>query len=381
MKKITNVEIDEIFNRRLSGQAQKFDHNLLESWYNDQHAYSGDAYPISERIEDAMIVWKMLDPQPVAKRKRLWPRFAIAASLLIATFYGGYLVIRQPKSVDDITFANSIKPGGNHAYLTLGNGKRILLDDVRNGKVADQPGIKITKVADGTILYTMDETESDAASNPVYNMISTPMGGKYQIQLPDGTIVWLNAASSIKFPASFASHKTRSVVLNGEAYFEVAKDKIHPFEVKARGQNIEVLGTHFNVNAYSDERISKTTLLEGSVKVWPEGSTSNFAKTINPGEQASTGAGGIEIHAVDVDNVIDWKNDEFYFKDMDFKTAMRKIARWYDLEVVYETGVDTSFEPGGWISRKSSISSVLKMMESTGLVHFKAEGRRITVTK
>jgi transmembrane sensor len=370
-------DIDQLLDRRMANRSSETDNVFLESWYNSQKSTTTETYTLEERLEDSMLVWNTLTKHEKTKPIKLWSRLAIAASVVIAMGFASYYLLTRPTAVADISFASTIQPGGNKAYLILADGKKITLGEALVGKLAEQAGITITKTKDGMLKYEVQNTENLGAGG--YNTITTPNGGKYQINLPDGTEVWLNAASSLKFPVSFATLEKRSVELTGEAYFEVAKDKAHPFEVKTALQTVEVLGTHFNINSYSDEPHSKTTLLEGSVKINPI--TAQQEVVIKPGEQATNSESGIKVAKVDAENVIDWKNDEFYFKDMDFKTAMRKIARWYDIEVIYEPGVFTDFEPGGWISRKSSIKSVLKMMELTGKVHFKAEGRRITIIK
>jgi transmembrane sensor len=375
---MTEEEINKILDHHLAQQTSESEKAFLESWYNSREIASSGEYTLEERIADSMLVWKSLSKDIPAKRTKLWPRITIAASLFLSMGLGVYLISKREKSVNEIIFSSNIKPGGNKAFLTLHDGRRITLDDAARGTLAVEAGITISKTAEGQLRYSV---KGDEKAGLAYNTISTPNGGKYEVILPDGTQAWLNAASSLKFPASFATLKNRVVELSGEAYFEVAKDSEHPFQVQTARQNVKVLGTHFNINAYSDEPVFKTTLLEGNISLAFPQSPGQENILLKAGEQAQTSNGSTSIRKVDTENAIDWKNDEFYFKDMDFKTAMRKIARWYDIEVIYTPGVDTSFSPGGWISRKSSISSVLKMMESTGNVHFKADGRRITVTQ
>jgi len=194
----------------------------------------------------------------------------------------------------------------------------------------------------------------------------------------------MNSASSITYSAMLIAHVSRRVKLEGEAYFEVAKDKAHPFVVESRGQEIEVLGTHFDVNSYADEPAVTTTLLEGSVKVTSFSSSSREARqtrVIKPGEEALNNGSGITVTAANIENNTDWIQGDFFLNHVNFKTAMRKIARWYDVEIIYDASVPDDMESGGWISRDRNLSSVLKLIESSGLVHFKVEGRKIYVTR
>lgn len=373
-------EINKILDQHIAKKTTEKEKAFLESWYNHQEFHADENYTIEERIEDSMLVWNSLNRKKIT-HKRLWPRIAVAASICMILGIGTYLLLPKHQGVNDLQFASYIKPGGNHAVLKLSNGKTILLDEAGKGELAQESGIAITKTEDGLLVYSIKKNDMQKGGMPEYNTISTPNGGKYQINLPDGSKVWLNAASSLKFPSSFAGLKERTVELGGEAYFEVSHLEHVPFTVKTVRQTVQVLGTHFNISAYNDDVNFKTTLLQGMVRVTLTHAPLQNGIVIKPGEQAVTTTDQIKINQVNTENVIDWKNDEFYFKDIDFKAAMRKIARWYDVEIIYDQNVDTNFEPGGWISRNSSISSVLKMMEATNKVHFKAEGRRITITK
>ncbi|WP_431292934.1 FecR family protein [Pedobacter sp. P26] len=198
------------------------------------------------------------------------------------------------------------------------------------------------------------------------------------MRLPDGTIVFLNAESSLKYPVSFVEKGKRQVFLTGEGYFEVAKDRSHPFIVKTTRQEVQVLGTHFNINSYDDEAATTTTLLEGSVLV----SNSNLVqKVLRPGEQSVLSSGRIQVAPADVEEAIDWKNGEFIFGGDNFRTVMRKIERWYNIEVIYEPSAPINLQLGGFSSRSRNISTVLKMIAKTGEVHFRIEGRKVFVSK
>ncbi|MEP7111418.1 MAG: FecR family protein [Ferruginibacter sp.] len=277
--------------------------------------------------------------------------------------------LAQPQ-VNKIKNNNDVEPGGNKAVLTLANGATIVLDDAMNGALAQQGNTKVIKI-NGKLDYKSSGAENGEV---LYNMIATPRGGQYQVELPDGSQVWLNAASSLRFPTSFIE-KERRVEITGEAYFEVAKNKAQPFIVSANGAEIQVIGTHFNVNAYNDESTISTTLLEGVVKFVKDGNNITLA----PGQQSQlTKNGQLKIvRDVDVDKVVAWKNGFFIFEGSDFQTVSRQLSRWYDVEVKYDKKIDDLLYAE--IPRNTRLSDVLKALELTGKIHFKIEGREIIV--
>ena len=246
-----------------------------------------------------------------------------------------------------------------------------MLDDASNGNLAQQGNTKVIKL-NGKLDY---KASGSSASEILYNTISTPRGGQYQIELPDGSQVWLNAASSLRFPTAFAG-KERKVEISGEAYFEITKNKSMPFVVKINEAEVQVLGTHFNVMAYNDEAAVKTTLLEGSVKFKSSDNTS----TLIPGQQSQlTKDGKVKVvDGVDVDKVVAWKNGAFNFHGEDMDAIGRQLARWYDVEVVNNSKIEGLFYAED-IPKNIKLSEVLKMLQLTGEVSFKVEGRRIIV--
>lgn len=267
-----------------------------------------------------------------------------------------------------------ILPGGNKALLILTDGSAVNLTKLKKGEVLHQKGVKIVKSEDGQLVYQVSE-QNGKANSIFYNMIQTPVGGQYQINLPDGSKVWLNAASSLRYPLSF-SNKERLVELTGEAYFEVEKDKTKPFRVRTQTQTVEVLGTHFNINSYIDEKDTRTTLLEGSVAVHTVKGSKNVV--LVPGEQAQVHNGEIAVRKVDVNDAAAWKDGFFVFNDENIPSVMRKIARWYNVEILYE-GEISNKDLVGSVSKFSNVSEVLKTLELTKLVHFKINGKKITV--
>ena len=317
----------------------------------------------------------------------------LAVVLNISRFNGG------GGNYNGIDAQNDIAAGKNGATLTLADGRKISLSDAVNGQVASEAGVEITKTKDGRVIYAVtpgkQSPQSASGVEVAYNTLSTAKGQMYQVVLPDQSVVWLNAASSLKYPASFAAVKERKVELEGEAYFEISKMAIDhsargmqvriPFIVMTKSQRVEVLGTHFNINSYADEPATKTTLLEGSVRVQPSaGHTSPDREglVLKPGEQSVLKGRNIQMNKVDTESALAWKKGDFIFSpDDDLRSAMRKIARWYDVEIIYDASAPMDMEPRGWISRKNKLSAVLSRIESTGKIHFKIEGRRVTVMR
>lgn len=300
-------------------------------------------------------------------------RVAIAASFLLFLLAGTYLLLN--KSNDKLTVKNVQKdrpPGTNKAVLTLANGSKVSLNDATKGKLIQQTGITITKAVDGQIIYKVSDDLT--SSKLTYNTIETPRGGQIKVILSDGTKVWLNAASSIKFPISFSGNE-RNVTLEGEAYFEVAHNAAKPFNVYASGTQIHVLGTHFDINAYKDEDTVKTTLMQGSVKL----TYNHTSALLRPGQQGSIkeNGTGFNVAAVDTSFVMAWKNEIFEFNNTDLHSLMRQLSRWYNIDVVYENGVPNDVFVGS-IGRKSSLSKVLKILELGG-VHFKIDDKKLIV--
>ena len=280
----------------------------------------------------------------------------------------------------DIPSANSIVPGRDGAILTLAGGKQIVLDSLGNGVIARQNGSQVI-LQNGQLLYNPAERTTTTVT---YNTMSTPKGRQFNMMLPDGTRIWLNSASSVRYPTVFGGAQ-REITISGEAYLEVAKDKTRPFIVKAAGMEVEVLGTHFNINAYNDEEAVAATLLEGSVRTSVlNGTAARNNIVLKPGQQArikhAVKGASEKIEVVDrvaIEKVMAWKNGLFNFEDASLQELMRQIARWYDIEIVFEKGVP-DMEFGGKMSRNVELSDVLKALKGSG-VHFRIEGRRLVV--
>ena len=310
-------------------------------------------------------------PKRILMKRLKW---AAAAVVFIVFSFTAYLSLQKKK---EHVFVSDVAPGKNKAILTLADGKKISLSDAMNGDVAKEAGFSITKTADGQLVYNMAGSEN--VNDASLNTISTPNGGEWQIQLPDGSTVWLNAASSIQYSLNIGTAKQRLVKLDGEAYFEVAKNAAHPFIVETDKQSVEVLGTHFNINSYKDERVTKTTLLEGSVRVSHK--STNESEILKPGEQSLVSISGIDVKEVNVDESIAWKNGYFMFDNERQESILRKVARWYNVEVEYADADAKNVMYYGTVSRFEKISKVLTKLEQTGQVRFDIKANKIIVYK
>jgi transmembrane sensor len=343
-----------------------------------------DQYITDEMIKEKESIVET-ETTPVRRMSKKWLGVA-AASVIILLLAGVFYLTKTEATQNRLvknerassSLKNDILPGGNKALLTLADGSTIILDSAQNGTLSNQGNIKIIKLDDGQLAY--DKSAVSGSTEVLYNTISTPKGGQYQLTLSDGSKVWLNAASSLRFPATFSGNE-RKVELTGEGYFEVAHNPSKPFIVTKNNVEIKVLGTHFNVNAYDDEDVIKTTLLEGSVKV----TKGNKSTLITPGEQAivsnsSTTTFSINVKKdVDLDEAVAWKNGKFIFQDADIKSIMRQLEHWYDVSVIYDDKEVTNEEFVGSISRNVNISQILQMLEKTGAVKFEITGRTVIV--
>lgn len=371
--------------RQLKALVQdKHNQELLMELLNSVYEQKQEIIPAEYSSRDAFKeVWARLQSEkenasvPVISitSRRQWWKYAAAAIIVLAAGLGIYqwtgkktsqpVVRQQDKMVND-----EIVPGGNKAMLMLSDGSVIALNDAENGMLTKQGGAKVVKLADGELAY---ETDNKTAAS-VFNTIVTPRGGKYQLTLPDGSKVWMNAESTLRYPTTF-NGKTREVFLTGEAYFEIAHNPAQPFHVQVNDMKVEVLGTHFNIMAYENEAANAVTLVEGAVSV----STPAQQVGLKPGEQMLQESNGNMnvLSDVNVQQVLAWKNGYFQFNSERLDRLMRQIERWYDVSVVYKGTVpDRKF--GGKISRSSPLNDVLKALELSD-IKFLVEGKTITV--
>lgn len=388
MKTFHKKEFSRLIDAYLAGTADENEIAALEKYYDQ---FSGEAdvtetFDLRDTKETHDRLKSIIDQRIYRVEKpaiRLtWKRISIAASILLAAAAGFYFYnsagkhsLNVPGKEPDPAIAAVIIPGSNKAILTLSNGTKISLTDAKAGQVAEPSGVSVNKTKDGTLVYAANSSKNNEV---VYNSVETPKGGQYQVNLPDGTKVWLNAASSLRYPLEFAGNE-RKVELIGEAYFEVAKNKAKPFKVYTDKEIVEVIGTHFNINAYTDESSTRTSLVEGSVKVT---SVKSAASTvIKPGQQSVINANAaITIKEIDIDEAVAWKNGYFMFDAESLESILRKVSRWYDVDIQYK-GVDLSkgIYFSGTLSKYSDVAKVLNKLEMIGAVHFKIEGRKIIV--
>lgn len=329
--------------------------------------------------------------------RKILPLRRVAAAAVIFIMLGGGIYfwlsrIHKPAQAALVSerLKDDVEPGGNKAVLTLSNGSTIILDSVHPGQIAAQASVNIVKSDSGKLVYTVLKEKTAPL---LYNTLTTPRGGQYQLVLPDGTKVWLNAASSIRYPVIFVGNERR-VEITGEAYFEVFKNPLKPFKISINGKaEVAVLGTHFNINAYEDEIAIKTTLLEGSVKLTARENSGNRGEggrqeiVLKPGQQAQLLQAGANtsrreqikvINNADIEEVMAWKNGSFRFNQADLVTVLRQLARWYDITVKYEGAIPVGHFKGE-LPRDLTLSQVISILGEME-VKFKIEGKNLIVT-
>ncbi len=366
-------EFMNLLDKSESGEAVK---NLIDRLFENGNMEQQMPENVSAAILKKILKKDEAAVVPFEKKNQNFSWMKVAA-MIVLFISATYLYIRNndnTKSVKNIIATTEkplpLTPGGNHAVLTMADGTKILLDSLENGKIQHR-NLNISKKNGLLVFNASSDNTSESLS---YNTLSTPRGVQYKVILADGSEVWLNASSSLRFPTVFKGVK-REVELKGEGYFEIAKNKEKPFYVKVGDMTIKVLGTHFNVSAYSDDNAIKTSLLEGSVKI-TKGKAEGLLK---PGEQGILikNKENLEIKKVDLEEVMSWKNGVFQFKGADIMTIMNEISRWYDVDVNYSGKVPVRhFE--GKISRDAALSDVLKILELSN-VKFRVEGKKIIV--
>jgi ferric-dicitrate binding protein FerR (iron transport regulator) len=380
---MTRKEYNSLYEKYLAGKCSKEEQAELEN-YQDSFELKEQQWNVrtmgnSEEIKQSIQEDLNYSIEEHSKyrifRFRAWQ--SAAAAILILLTAGIYYYQNSPEPVivktETPRFRNDVAPGNNKAILTLDDGSKINLDDAKTGILASESNIDIKKTGAGQLEYAAG---TQSVKTVKYNILSTPMGGEYQLVLPDGSKVWLNSGSTLRFPTAFIGSE-RIVELKGEAYFDIAKNPKMPFLVRTNNaMDIKVLGTQFNIMAYDDEKNINTTLIEGSVEVL-KGSGKTMLK---PGQEAilNRGSGNIKVASADLEQAIAWKNGYFIFYNENIESIMRKVSRWYNVDVVYQGNLSNK-DFVGTISRNKNVSELLKMLELTGAVHFSIDGRRITV--
>ncbi|OOQ58777.1 FecR family protein [Mucilaginibacter pedocola] len=382
---MTRKEYVALYKKHLSGRATPQEEELLNQYADDFDINLFDneeEIPDQDEIKQRIfqnIESRMADVAPQSTARRYW-WLPVAASILLVSSIGFFYINGQKDKLNNkvkqvAKVSAPILPGTNKAVLILGNGDRVDLNAAANGRIAQAGALTVNKLKNGQLEYGKAVLPDGGSNAITYNTIITPRGGQYQVTLPDGTSVWLNSASSLKYPTAFTGSE-RHVELTGEAYFEVAKNKQMPFTVDAGKVGVKVLGTHFNIAAYEDDPATKTTLLEGSVKLTGNQTT----LTLTPGQQgvATKDGHGLTTKTVNVEDAVAWKNGYFSFRKENLQASMRKIARWYDVDVVYQGKMNDKLL-GGSVLRTQSINEILGYLETIGIAKFKVEGRRIMV--
>lgn len=371
-------EAVNLLNRYLEGRCTPEEQVQVEQWYAGLLEESGWSMEGARRLEAQQAMKQRIDrqlgfTQPRVLWQRSWVRYA-ALLFFLAGASALFFLRKQPKP--EPAPVAEIMPGGNKAVLTLADGKTIPLDQAAEENIAQQGNSRISKRAGGRLVYQAGVTGGN--ETVAYNTLATPRGGQYRLVLPDGSEVWLNALSSIKFPTTFTGNE-RKVSITGEVYFEIAANERQPFQVAVVNSNtrIDVLGTHFNISAYADEPLVRTTLLQGKVRVSNEGTV-----LLQPGQQAVLGSGAGQhpvslLKDADTEAAVAWMNGYFQFNQANIKTVMQQIARWYDVSVSYE-GKIPERKFSGEISRASNLSEVLKGLSVSG-INYRREGRNIII--
>lgn len=365
-----NTRLQELSRKLLEGTISPEEEEELAQWLNHDDGQLLDipAGFADSRDNHEKRIWKAISGElrPKTLQKRLLIASAAAAVLILAVV--GYTLLKPsaPVSKEGQYLVQDALPAGNKAILTLGNGEQVVLDSMATGSRLDQA----VKEDSGRLTYL------DAATDIVQiNSLATPRGGRFTITLPDGTRVWLNAASRLTYPTAFKGND-RTVELLGQAYFEVAKAANRPFRVKVGKLNVNVLGTSFDIMAYPDEKNVNTTLVEGSVRV----DNGNTMKLLQPQQQAIADlkAGLLTVQKADIDRTLAWKNGLFIFNNADFEWVLREISRWYDVEFINMAGNSNELY-GGSMSRNAKLSEVLHLLSTASSLHFTIEGRKVTI--
>jgi transmembrane sensor len=386
---MTEDRLVSLITRQQSGELTPEEVLELEAWANKRVEYRAflDQFSGETLLEKEISLWNGIDPAEGFARWRAFMQarrrarirritgWSVAASFLLAVLLYGLIdklhsVPVQPAA--GVAVSHPVMPGRNTATLTLANGQQILLDSAEKGVLAIQGASRVVKADSGYLSY---QAEGKAVTDVTYNVLTTPRSGQYQLTLPDGSRVWLNNVSSLRYPTSFQGKERIVELASGEAYFEIARDVLKPFAVRVHDETVTVLGTSFNVMAYPEDGGTQTTLLSGAVQV----KTGKATVKLKPDEQAQVGVdGGLKVlKDVASQDIVSWKDGFFYFGRASFEAVMQQLARWYDVEVVYE-GKAPDIEFGGKIDRSLPLNDLLKFLDKNQ-IHFRLQGRKLIV--
>jgi len=392
----TTKEIEEIISDLFSGNINSEQQIQLDLWIQnnpDKKAWIDQILASRSVIKDLATIedlknpmyWEQMKAKTASSKRKLFiwkvSRIAAVFVFLLTVSFVIYYSFRPSlnKVNENMVALSKIKPGGNNAYLTLSDGSIITLNNVKNGTLAQQGYSTITKNSD-QLVYNNLYPEEKSQIALTYNTLVTPQGGEYRITLPDGTKVWLNASSQLKYPVAFTEN-TREVWLEGEAYFEVAKNAEKPFLVKIKNKaDIRVLGTHFNVMAYANEPEMQATLVEGSVQVLCN--SKNIKAILTPGQQSIlTNDKELKVIAVNTMAFTAWKDGLFLFNNEDMGSIMRKLSRWYNVKIIFETDEAKSIQFFGKVKRYENIDIVLNMITQTDKIDYLIKDNIIHIRK
>lgn len=367
-------QAEELIQKYKDGKCTPEERAIFESWYNQQSASN----PVPEhQTQHDVLFSRFVDalPEVHSQKPRLsisvYEKWSIMVAAAIAIIVLSVYLFRPDRQIHAAKpeIAADFQPGKNAATLILANGKKIYISDVPSGKLAEISGVVIAKTADGQIRYEVKGNENGAVE---MNTLLTRNGEQIQIILPDRSKVFLNAGSRLRYPSRFSKSGSRYVELLGEAYFEITKDKAHPFVVKAKDQTIAVLGTQFNVSAFPDERIVRTALVEGAVKI-------NDRQLMIPGQVALNDGGKIVVVTGDVARETAWIRNDFHFDNEPAESVMQKISRWYDISVTYTDDQVKYIPLSGYVSRTRTMGTVLERISKAAKIKFVISGRNVSV--
>ncbi|WP_257657567.1 FecR family protein [Parapedobacter lycopersici] len=381
--KLNQYQVAVLISKYLRNDISEEDHMVLEQWLDEKEenrllleSFRNGTHEVQHDMDfirslDAETAWESFEERVQQRRwKRMMRYVGYAAAIVVVAGLAIWKFLPGSSDADDAqtanVFHNDVAPGSNKAQLTLSDGSTVDLETYING-LQEQDGTAITG-SDGQLTYS---TPGDAANELIYNTLVIPKAGTYQLTLSDGTKVWLNAMSELRFPVQFGG-KERRVYLKGEAYFEVAHDAGRPFRVAVNDTEVEVLGTHFNINSYAQVT---TTLVEGSVKIYKE----EEEQLLTPGQEAKVGE-HISVYKANMDKVIAWKNGDFYFKSDNMVEIMEQLSRWYDIEVNYRGNIPLNAGYNGSISRNVNLSEVLEMLTFASGALFSIDQKQVSVT-
>jgi transmembrane sensor len=378
-------ELLNAIDHYVKGEATTHQKQLVNNWY---HSFSDELVEVSgtekylfNQVENALRARLSASTgvnmkAPIGGLKsNIYTLSRIAAAAVILNFLsiGTYFIFHKKQASTQIVKYYDVAPGGNKARLSLASGKKIIINNQANGLIASQANVKINKHGSGDLKYQNVRVNKNNVI--LFDTLTTPNGGIAHVVLADGTAIWLNAATSVRYPENFPGNERKVELLSGEAYFEVAHDPTKPFSVSANGQTVKVLGTHFNINTYKDDGLVRTTLLQGTIRL-TNGQSSGLLK---PGEQAVTSGAHSKINIInaDTEDVMAWRNGRFKFDNASLNMVLYQLERWYGVSVEINGAVpDARFSGGTYMNK--NLSEVLKVLDLNG-IHCRIEGRKIIV--